>query len=293
MWEQERRKQSNVEIALSSLFSDGSSLAKKNDAMAYVEFVRACIEPVALRIEVIKSDEHNQSAQTNRFASLIHTLQSNLLPAPIEVALKVANLADRFRGLAQTIDWERWSGDVGLHFSMASSSGHKGRILSTIVRLCRATQCLELGTAYGLSAIFILEAQRFLGQQSNLTTIEAGNLQFALASDHLTKSYGPAVTCKLGYTQNLLPELACNKTPIDFMFHDAGHSRENYVNDFGSIVSALAPGSIVLIDDIRWDDSRFTKSAANTYLGWREVVGHPRVRQAIEISGAMGLAQLT
>jgi predicted O-methyltransferase YrrM len=293
IWEQERRDQCNVDITLSSLFGDGQSLAKKNDAKAYVEFVRACIEPVTLRIEVIKSDEQRRDAQITRFASLIDTLRSNLLPVPTGIALAIADLADRFRGSPLAIDWDHWSGDVGLHFSISSSSGHKGRILSTIVRLCRAKQCLELGTAYGLSAIFILEAQRFLGHQCHLTTIEAGNQQFALASDHLTKTYGTAVTCKLGHTQSLLPELARNTAPIDFMFHDAGHSREDYVNDFGAIVSALAPGSVVLIDDIRWDDTRFRKTAANTYLGWRDVVVHPRVRQAIEINGEMGLMQLT
>ena len=286
------RYQHNVDIALSCMLNEAQSLARKNDAAAYVDFLRACIEPMKLDIKVVKRPgdaRHDEHA--NRFATLIDTL-CHVPPVPTDTALAIADRADWFRGSTMPVNENRWAGDVGLVFSIASSSGYKGRIISTIVRLCHATQCLELGTAFGLSAMFIIEQQKRLGHRCHLTTVEANNPQFEMARDHLTKAYGDAVTCHFGYTQKLLPELARGGVPIDFIFHDAGHSRDDYVNDFGAIIGALAPGSVVLIDDIRWEDARFFQGAAKTYGGWREVVAHPQVSQAIEIDGAMGLVQL-
>jgi len=286
------RYQHNVDIALLGMLDGGQSLTQKNDAAAYVDFLRACIEPMKLHIKVVKQPgEHRPDAHANRFATLIDTLR-HVPPVPAGTALLIADRADWFRGSTLPVNEQRWAGDVGLAFSIASSSGYKGRIISTIVRLCHAKQCLELGTAFGLSAMFIIEQQKRLGHPCHLATVEANNPQFEMARDHLTKAYGDAVTCHFGYTEKLLPELARSGVPIDFIFHDAGHSRDNYVNDFGAIVGALAPGSVVLIDDIRWEDARFHHGAANTYGGWREVVAHPQVTQAIEIDGAMGLVQL-
>jgi predicted O-methyltransferase YrrM len=286
------RYQHNVDIALLRMLDEGQSLTRKNDAAAYVDFLRACIEPLKLHIKVVKEPgEHRHNTHANRFVTLIDTLR-HVPPVPTDTALLIADRADWFRGSTLPVSEERWAGDVGLAFSIASSSGYKGRILSTIVRLCHASQCLELGTAFGLSAMFIIEQQKRLGHPCHLTTIEGSNPQFEMARDHLTKAYGEAITCHFGYTHKLLPELARGTVPIDFIFHDAGHSRDDYVNDFGAIVSALAPGSVVLIDDIRWEDARFHRGAANTYGGWQEVVAHPQVSQAIEIDGAMGLVQL-
>lgn len=286
------RYQHNVDIVLLRMLDDRQSLTRKNDAAAYVDFLRACVEPMKLHIKIVKQPgEHGHDPQANRFATLIDTLR-HVPPVPTDTALAIADRADWFRGSTLAVNEQRWAGDVGLAFSIASSSGYKGRILSTIVRLCHAKQCLELGTAFGLSAMFIIEQQKRLGLPCHLTTIEGSNPQFELARDHLTKAYGEAVTCHFGYTQEVLPELARSSVPIDFIFHDAGHSRDDYVNDFGAIIGALAPGSVVLIDDIRWEDARFRQGAAHTYAGWQAVVAHPQVSQAIEIDGAMGLVQL-
>jgi predicted O-methyltransferase YrrM len=289
--QQEQRGQRNVEVALTALLRNGDLLSKANDAAAYVEFLRTCIEPMAQRIVTVKPDSGPKDARSNRFTNLIDVLRSDLLPVSIEIALALAEEADRYRGLAMPFDREWWSGDVGQHFSISSSLGPKGRILSNIVRLSRAERCLELGTAYGLSSMFILEMQRSMGQKGHLTTIEGSNPQYSLAAERLTQRYGAAVTCHFAHSLNVLPELVRAREAFDFMFHDAGHSREDYINDFRAAVDALAPGAIVLIDDIRWEDPRF-KASPNTYRGWLDVVAHARVRHAVEVGGAMGLALL-
>jgi len=89
-----------------------------------------------------------------------------------------------------------------------------------------------------------------------------------------------------------LPKLMSTLGPIDFMYHDAGHTREDFVRDFGAVVQSLSPGSVMFIDDIRSTaDPRF--GGADAYRGWLDIVAHARVRHAVEVNGAMGLALLS
>jgi predicted O-methyltransferase YrrM len=73
----------------------------------------------------------------------------------------------------------------------------------------------------------------------------------------LKERYGDMVSCHFGMTQDALPDLAGSLGQIDLLFHDAGHSRVEYLRDFNAVVGILSPSSVVLIDDIRWEDPRF------------------------------------
>jgi predicted O-methyltransferase YrrM len=287
------RNERNVDIYLRSLLRDGKILSNVNDAASYVELLRACIEPVPLKVATVKLSNSRSDAYGNRFITLIEAIQSSLLPLPAAMALNLADEADRLRGMTAPKDSVNWAGDVGLHFAISSSLGHKGRLLANIIRLCRSERCLELGTAYGMSAMFMLGMQPYVGWTIHLTTIEASKPQFTLASQRLKERYHDAVTCHLGLTQNVLPELMRTLRPIDLMFHDAGHSREDYVKDFGATVDSLSPGSVVIIDDIRWDYPQLGGKQEGTYRGWLDVIAHPRIRHAVEVDGAIGVALLS
>lgn len=95
--------------------------------------------------------------------------------------------------------------------------------------------------------------------------------------------------CHFGNTAAVLPELTKSLKQIDFLFHDCGHSRADYVNDFNNVVEILSPGAVVLFDDIRWEDPRNPSANLDTYGGWATVASHPRVRQAVEIDDSLGL----
>ncbi len=143
-----------------------------------------------------------------------------------------------------------------------------------------------------MSALFMLAALKAYAKSGHLTTLEGWEPQFSVASNTLKRLYGDMVSCHFGKTHEALPRLVESLGRIDFMFHDAGHSRDDYVNDFMQVSEILAPGAIVLIDDIRWEDPRMYVGHARTYEGWTELVGHPRVRRAIEIDDTLGLLLL-
>ncbi len=172
---------------------------------------------------------------------------------------------------------------------MSSSFGSKGRILFNLVRVTRSENCLELGTACGISALFILAALKTYATSGHLATVEGDEPQFSLSSSLLKRQYGETAACHFGVTADVFPEIIGSLGNIDFMFHDCRHSRDDYINDFNLVSKNLTPGAFVLFDDIRWEDPRFVKGGARTYEGWQAVVSDPRVSRAVEIDGALGL----
>ena len=285
----ETRAERNVDIALAALTHD--EVPKVFDAVAYVDFLRGCIEPMSCRVATLRANGALDGPHGLRFQTLLDSIRTKLPPVPVDLATEIARAADALRSMTVPVDLERWSGDVGLHFALASSLGRKGRLLSSIVRFCRPSSCLELGTAYGMSARFILGTQP-QARTLHLTTIEGDPQTHALVSSQLRARYATAVDCRLGWTRDVLPEVAKSISPIDFVFHDAGHTLEDYVRDFSLMVDSLAPGAVVLIDDIRWEDARFYEGPTNTYRGWQAVAEHPRIRAAVEIDGSMGIVLL-
>jgi predicted O-methyltransferase YrrM len=290
--EKVHRDRYNVDLVLSATLRDGR-LSEVRNPVAYVEVLRGCIEHTAFSITPIKGAASSSSPAAIRFRTLLDTLRSGVPPLGFSEAQEIGLVAD---GLSNSLDpfqhkdkgWV-WAGDVGLSFMMASSFAKKGRLLSGIIRVCRTDRCLELGTAYGMSSMFILYALRANGAEGHLTTVEGWEPQFSISSKILKERFGNSVCCRFGGREEILPSVIESLGGIDFFLHDAGHSREDYTRDFGVVIQALVPGAVVLINAIRWDDPRFRVKAPQPYLGWREVVKHPRVKQAVEIDGDLGL----
>ncbi|MGC2332014.1 MAG: class I SAM-dependent methyltransferase [Candidatus Acidiferrales bacterium] len=294
--ERELRDSRNVELVLSAALQNPDVLSIRHPT-AYVELLRTCIEESTYTVVPVKSDGGAPEIAARRLVTLIDQLRLGLPEIEFLAAREIAVVADANRSNPepQAQPWWTWAGDVGLHFSIGSSFGRKGRILFNLVRFMRSERCLELGTGYGMSALFILAALQRYSPSGRLHTLEGSEPQFSIASSTLKQRHGDMVSCHFGSTGTLLAELVKSIGPIDFMFHDAGHSHEGYVNDFNEISQILVPGSIVLFDDIRWKDERWksgSKSATDTYAGWREVVSHSRVSQAVEIDGNLGLLLL-
>ena len=289
--ERTTRDRHNLDIVLSWALQKVGSSKDVLFPVEYAELLRDCIEKTRLKIQEIKTDSSTcRDTSGKRFASLVDALR-NVPPIEFSIAEEIVLIADSYRGNVKPVESNDWAGDVWSHFDVSSSLGTKGRILTTVVRFTQSEQCLELGTAYGMSALFILEALKKRGTNTHLTTLEGGEPQFSMSSKILRSRYGNQVSCEHGWTQEALPRIVKSLERLDFLFHDAGHSREDYVRDFHAVLPILAPGAVVLIDDIRWEDPRFFQGNPRCYEGWMEIVNHGRVRRALEISG-MGLLLL-
>lgn len=290
--ERAARHPRTVEMVLSWALRRAEAAGPLYYPIEYVQFLRACIGGARTGWREIRRDpEPADDPAGDRFAALVETLQS---PPAIEfpMAERLARTADAFRANVNPVTGEREPGDNKGWFTLTASLGAKGRILHTIVRTMGSEHVMELGTFWGMSGMFLLEALSTVGPGTHLTTVELTESSHARAQALLTAHYGNLVSCILGRTEEVVPELARTLTGVDFLFHDAGHSREDYVNDFAAALPCLAPGAVVLLDDIHWYDPHWSDTDPRCYEGWMEVTRHPRVRRAGELGEEMGIVLL-
>ena len=286
--ESELRDYRNVDLVLSAAVREPDALF--HDPVAYVDFLRGCIQPARHSVTELKANSDSADIAAKRFNILVEELRAGLPTVAFSVAKELALIADKSRADLEFKMLPSRVADVGLFFSKSSSFGRKGRILFNLVRFMRSENCLELGTAVGMSALFILAALTAYAKSGHLATVEGDEFLFSISSSLLKQRYGEAVACHFGQTESILPALVKSLGTIDFMFHDCGHSRDQYIHDFSQVSEILAPGAVVLFDDIRWEHACFpSKGGARTHEGWQAVVGHHRVRRAVEIDDDLGL----
>src|SRR5262249_38574248 len=251
-WQRSTRDSRNVELVLNSLLALPST-PSLHFPVQFVEFVRDCIEDGCTHsLLELKVESQAADVASKRFATLKDILLGGLPPIELSVASEIALVADRSRGLSDSIEARNWAGDTGILFGIASSFGRKGRILYNVVRIMRCKRCLELGTAFGMSALFILAALRKYSPCGSLATVEGSERLTAISSAILKQRYADMVSCYTGEARTLLPELTKSLGKIDFLFHDCGHCRDDFINDFNNVVGNLAPGAVVMFDDIHW-----------------------------------------
>jgi predicted O-methyltransferase YrrM len=275
--EADTRDRHNVDLVL----AEALARAESQFPVAYIETLRGCIERLSLATVSVKAPADETPKGFRVFVDALR----NLPVVPLAVAESVAQESERYRR-NNAAHAHPMLGDVSAGVDVSSSFGMKGRILSAAVRFLRPRDGLELGTAWGLSAMFLMEASETL----RLTTVERGELEHGLASAMLTKRYGDRVTCLRANSQEALASLP--PASVDLVFHDAGHTRADYVNDFRAMLPALRPGAVVLMDDIRWPWALYVKENPHVYEGWRDIVAHPRVAEAVEISDSLGVVRV-
>ncbi len=231
-------------------------------------------------------DDKSSGQVSERFRQFVQQTRTGFSPLTADDGVDILEASNRFLGMTEEMDAS--GRDIGTHFRMSSSFSRKGRILYNAVKIFRPRVALEVGTAYGMSARFMLNsAQRYM-PGCMLHTIEAGEPQFSLAEKTLTERFGQHIQCHKGLSTTVIPEIITSCGPVDLVFHDGAHDGKIYKEDFRNLLPALRPGSVVLFDDIHWFDKRFVREDPKCYQGWRSIVSNPAVSCAVEIDRDMG-----
>lgn len=258
---------SAVDLALAAVLPRALD-GQVHDAAALVGFLREALRADACTVSVLRGRLDDDLA-----AGL-----ANLPPLPLPTAIRLARTADALRGSRVPFDRPGRRTDVGRHAAVSSSFAHKGRLLSLLVRHARARLAVDLGTAYGMSALFLAAA---LPPDGRVVTVERAQPQAGVAAQVVAGE--PRVTALVTSTQDAVPQIPSG---VDVLFHDAGHSGADYVADFAAYLPLLSPGALVLFDDIRWPGD------ASTYDGWCTVAASAQVAAAAELDGMYGLLVL-
>lgn len=125
-------------------------------------------------------------------------------------------------------------------------SGHlQGQFLSTISRLLRPQNILEIGTYTGYSALCLTEGLPAAGR---LTTIDINEeLESRVREYFLESGRSAQIDYRIGDAIKLLPGLA---GPFQLVWIDA--DKENYAHYFDLVVDKVPSGGCILADNVLW-----------------------------------------
>lgn len=127
--------------------------------------------------------------------------------------------------------------------------------LMRLVRELKPRSAIELGTAFGISTAYQAAALELNGG-GTLTTFD--NLPEPVAvAEHSLLELGlrERAEIKLGEIDDELEGVLERTAPIDYAFLDADHTEEATVRHYEIIARYLAPGAVVVLDDINWTGS--------------------------------------
>ena len=243
--------------------------------------------PHPRHVSVIKNNR-NAEGQYPHFNKLAHTLRAG---RPNLTERQIKEILHTYNDFSEEVEFqEKWAADIAWHFKISSSFAGKGRALLSVIRFLRPEEVLEIGTAYGMSATFMLLGMDRYEAHGHLSTIELSEPQFSLSSRYLTARFGERVNCLRGRSEEKIPEVLAERESLDFVFHDGGHDYDSYINDFRSLRNHMRPGGVFFFDDIRWGKKPGRSDPC--YKAWREIINDPKVSAAFEVDRSMGLALL-
>ena len=161
-----------------------------------------------------------------------------------------------------------------------------GRFLTRLVREIEPRSALELGTGFGVSSSYQAAALELNGagrmlslDVEDMVAIAEPGLERLGLSERVELVGGPIEETLAG---------ACERAaPIDYALLDADHTEAGTLGPFDAILPHLAPGAVVVFDDINWTDGM--------QRAWAAIPGRPRVaatvglhRLGIAVIGAEG-----
>lgn len=280
----------DADIILAAALNERQNGASLNSPVQYVGFLRECWQEGTLDLKIIKQSPDNGT----RDSSMERELRA-FRPLDYRTACELAVFADERAGDLRRFEGKFYQGSMAEHFLFSSSIGRKARILYNILRRARPEKCLEIGTAWGMSTIIIAEAQRNLGLEPQVVTIEPNEPQYSAAQEMLSRRYGRQVSCVKGNSGEALSSLADAIAHTGFVFDDGAHAGDMYLANFEKYRDGLAPGATIVVDDIRWDEGSNRWKTTNVskrtcHEGWREIVQHSRISFAMEVGSNMGVA---
>jgi predicted O-methyltransferase YrrM len=157
-------------------------------------------------------------------------------------------------------------------FDRVSVPDSDGDALRDILVAENAQAVLEIGLAYGSSALAIAEA--LVAQGTNGAThriIDAFQDQFHDAGWNAIVATGLTSVCSLlrDRSQLALPRLVADGVVVDAAFVDGSHIFHNVFVDLYFLRELVRPGGLVVLDDCQWPSVATAVSYFEVNTGWQ------------------------
>lgn len=156
----------------------------------------------------------------------------------------------------------------------------EGEFLMRLCRHCEPGQVLELGTNLGFSALYLAAG---MPRPADLLTVE-GAPALAGAAARNFEQMGVAPRQIVGdFAKVMADEIDWQAFRPGMVLLDGNHRKAPTLAYFESLLDRVAPGAVIVLDDIYWSDEM--------QAAWREIAAHPRVGVSIDLF-CMGLCFL-
>ena len=170
-------------------------------------------------------------------------------------------------------------------------SAEEGFALQELIRLYKPRVTLEVGLAYGVSALFICEALEEVKGEKHIVIdpyqVGVRSLDFVAGSSHTMRvgfdGLGLANLDRAGYSRlveyhdqpshRALPALEAAGQRIDFAFIDGWHTFDYVMVDFFYVDRMLRVGGIVVLDDTSYPAIRKLARYIATHRSYSAVGG--------------------
>jgi predicted O-methyltransferase YrrM len=167
------------------------------------------------------------------------------------------------------------SGSIDVHSSI---SVEEGELLSRLIAERKPRVSLEVGLAFGISALFICEAMKASTPDPRHIVIDPAQNAPAywqgVGLANLERAgYGGFVEFIEKPSQIALPALVAAGRRIDFAFIDGEHTFDHVLFDFFFIDQLLNVGGVVVFDDAAWPSIRRVARFVATNRNYK-IVGH-------------------
>jgi predicted O-methyltransferase YrrM len=150
------------------------------------------------------------------------------------------------------------------------------RFLMRLVGELEPRSAIELGSGVGISGAYQAAAMRG-GEGGRLITLDASQDWAALAREGFEElGLSASVELRLGDIAETLPAVLEEAAPVDYAFIDAEHTELGTISYFDTLAPHLAPGAVVVIDDVTYPQQ--------SRRAWRAIRARPIVAKAVGLA---------
>lgn len=153
----------------------------------------------------------------------------------------------------------------------SSVSVRKGQLLYRLVRHYKPRTVIELGTAFGISTMYMAVAY----PNCHIYTIEGCADTMHIAAHNFSRLGLGNIREICGDFDEFLPKVLGKVEKVDMVFIDGNHKKDATLRYFDECLAHIQNNSILVFDDIHW--SKGMRSA------WENIRQHPSVRVSIDL----------
>lgn len=150
-----------------------------------------------------------------------------------------------------------------------------GTALYLVVRESRAASAVELGSCAGISAMYLAAPETM----RELVTVEGSAALAEIAAASL-KDYANAKVVNSLFDDAIDNALGVPQRKLDLAYIDGHHEKVATIHYFNRLLPYLAPGAVVIFDDISW--------SADMWEGWEALCARKEFAHAADF-GTIGV----